>query len=230
MSFNKNTNSSNTCSSNDSLSIAQLFRTYGRLKNFEKHAFIYQKNDISKAAYFIEEGLVKICQFTDEGKDVTFFIRKPNEAFGLAEIVLDTPHPCYAQCLRNSKIWVLDSHVFHDVLESDPIIMKEVLYTLTNRLIHHQLNLELIVAKSASWRLASLLNQLSITNAQGEKVVELMLTQEELSNVVGCSRQTISELLSKWRSDGIIEHDRKKNKKVLKLVKIDEILMKNYGV
>ena len=41
-----------------------------------------------------------------------------------------------------------------------------------------------------------------------EITISPMLTHEEMSNIIGGSRQTISELLSEWKSKGLINYHR----------------------
>lgn len=189
--------------------VYNLHRTYGTLRRYPKGAFVFTKGSVPDGSYFIENGLLKVCQFTEEGRDVTFFIRKTGDAFGLAEIVLGQNHPCYAQCLHDSQIWVLDADILQDKINSDPEISRDILYTMTDRLIHHQSTVELLISKPVPWRLAWLLQQLGSAVGEGHSRIELVLNHEEISNMIGCSRQTVSELLSKWKAQGMISYDRK---------------------
>jgi CRP/FNR family transcriptional regulator, cyclic AMP receptor protein len=190
-------------------SVYDLYRKYGTLRKFPKNSLIFTKGTPPLVSYLIEKGLIKICQFTTEGRDVTFFIRKTGDAFGLAEIILQQNHPCYAQCLDDSQIWVLNASIIQEKIYTDPEVNRDIMYLLTSRLIHHQTMVELLVSKPVPWRLAWLLRHLSIPSADGAWIVDMTLNHEEISNVIGCSRQTVSELLSKWRSQGIISYDRK---------------------
>lgn len=186
----------------------ELFQKYGTLREFKKNSFVYSKGDPSTGAYFIEKGLLKVCQLTLTGQNVTFFIRKTGDYFAMAEIILRQNHFCYAQCLHDSQIWVLPSSIVQEKIESDPKVCKDILYTLTNRLIYQQSTVEQLVSKPVSARLAWLLKQLSEPGPDGEMSVNVKLTHEEMSNIVGCSRQTISEIFNDWRARGIISYNR----------------------
>lgn len=186
-----------------------LFHQYGVLQHFDKNSYIFSKGDLASHAYFIESGLVKVCQLTPKGQSVTFFVRKPGDWFGVAEIILQLEHPCFAQCILDSKLWVLPASILEDKIYSDPAINREILATMSARLLQHQSTVEQLISKSASARLASLLMQLSV-HKDGEITILPMLTHEEMSNIIGSSRQTISELLSEWKSKGLIHYDRNK--------------------
>ncbi|WP_100486988.1 Crp/Fnr family transcriptional regulator [Sporolactobacillus pectinivorans] len=186
----------------------RLFRKSGSLKEFKKNSFVFVKGDMARETFFIEDGLLKICQTTCTGQDVTFFIRNAHEFFGVAEVVLQQDHPCYAQCLRTSKIWTLPAQILHEKIYSDPEVNQEVLQTLTRRLIQQEYTVEQLACKSASSRLAWLINQLCHDEMKSGWSLHLSLTHEEMSNIIGCSRQTISETFNEWRSRGIIHYSR----------------------
>ncbi|WP_018750317.1 Crp/Fnr family transcriptional regulator [Paenibacillus sanguinis] len=190
-------------------SVNELHRRHGTLRHFPKGSFVFTKGSVPAGSYFIESGLLKVCQFTEEGRDVTFFIRKTGDAFGLAEIILQQNHPCYAQCLHDSQIWVLDASIIREQILTNPTVTQTILYTLTHRLIHHQSTVELLISKPVAWRLAWLLQQLGTETPGGQLRVELDLSHEEISNMIGCTRQTVSELLSRWKQQGLIRYDRK---------------------
>lgn len=190
-------------------SVNELHRSHGTLRHFPKGSFVFTKGSVPAGSYFIESGLLKVCQFTEEGRDVTFFIRKTGDAFGLAEIILQQNHPCYAQCLHDSQIRVLDASIIREQILTNPAVTQTILYTLTHRLIHHQSTVELLISKPVAWRLAWLLQQLGTETDAGQLRIELDLSHEEISNMIGCTRQTVSELLSRWKQQGLIRYDRK---------------------
>lgn len=183
-----------------------IFQKSGTLREFKKGERVFEKGGAATEVFFIEKGLLKICQLAYSGQNVTFFIRKTGEYFGVAEVILGQPHPCDAQCLHSSQIWIMPSSVIKEKIQSDPQVNMEVLHTLTGRLMQQEYMVEQLISKSVSARLAWLLHQLSRQNQNAP--IPFSLTHEEMSNIVGCSRQTISELFNEWRSRGIIYYTR----------------------
>ena len=57
-------------------SVRKLFQKYGTLQDFKKNSFVFMKGELPVAGYLIEEGLLKVCQLTEKGQNITFFIRK----------------------------------------------------------------------------------------------------------------------------------------------------------
>ncbi|MFT8318625.1 MAG: Crp/Fnr family transcriptional regulator [Sporolactobacillus sp.] len=191
-------------------SLQQLFIDYGKCTTFGKWEMVFSKDEPADNVYYIEEGLLKICQMTFSGQDVTFFIRKTNEYFGMAEIILHRAHSCYAQCLRESRIRILPSHFIQRALAARSDIVLELLQTMTDRLMQQELTVEQLASKSVSSRVAWLLSQLYRHSQRQPMSFPVLLTHQEMSNIVGCSRQTLSEVFNEWRTNGIIHYTRGK--------------------
>ena len=176
----------------------------------KKNSFIYMRGDPAFSSFYIESGFLKVCGFTDLGQEMTFYIRKKGEFFGVAEIILNEKRQSSAQCLSDCQIWVVNSVVIREKLLTDITTSSIILNTITRRLIHQQKMVEYLITKSASWRLAWVLTQLCVPAGDGTYMIDMKLTQEELSKIIGCSRQTVSEMLNHWRDNNIIEYNRHK--------------------
>jgi len=176
----------------------------------KKNSFIYMRGDPAYSSFYIESGFLKVCGFTDLGQEMTFYIRKKGEFFGVAEIILNERRQSSAQCLSDCQIWVVNSVVIREKLLTDITISSIILNTITRRLIHQQKMVEYLITKSASWRLAWVLAQLCVPAGDGTYKIDMKLTQEELSKIIGCSRQTVSAMLNHWRNNRIIEYNRHK--------------------
>ena len=68
---------------------------------------------------------------------------------------------------------------------------------------------ETLISRPVAWRLAWFFGQMG---KQKDDVLEvqLQLSHEEISYVIGCSRQTVTETLNKWREKELIEYTKKK--------------------
>jgi|SRR5699024_7979937 len=189
--------------------LMNTFYTHGKLQRFNKGSFVFMKDDIPAGSYLIQSGLLKIFQSTDRGQNITFFIRKEGDAFGLAEMILEREHPCYAQCLQDCEIWVLDSDIIKEKMEKDFELTKSIMYMMSDRLLFHQDTVELLASKSVSERLAWFLQQICTPLDDEKLYTNMEFTHEEISNIIGSSRQTVTEILAKWKKQKKIDYDRK---------------------
>lgn len=188
--------------------LARLFEEFGASLDLKKNAFVFSGEEESREVYFVRDGLVKISQFAQEGQSITMFLRRPGEIFGAAEALTGQKRQRYARCIADSEILSIPAATFKRVLLGRP----EALYALTvsnaRRLLQTQRYVETLISRPVAWRLAQLLLQLGKSNGK-ETIVALPFSHEEISYVIGCSRQTVTETLGRWRDEGIIRYEKK---------------------
>ncbi|MCI1857771.1 MAG: Crp/Fnr family transcriptional regulator [Sporolactobacillus sp.] len=189
--------------------LRRLFQDSGKLVQFKKGEMVFSKDETVDRAFFIYDGLLKICQMTFSGQAVTFFIRKTNDYFGIAEIILNRSHPCYAQCLRDSRLCVLPAEIIKHAMQTDLELCNELLVTMTERLMQQEYMVEQLASKSVTARAAWLVNQVC-RKSPDKNTCRMQLTHQELSCIIGCSRQTLSEIFNEWQAEGIICYTRDK--------------------
>lgn len=189
--------------------IAQLFEQYGTSQQYRKNEVIFREDDECHEVYFVQAGLVKISQSAQEGQGITLFLRKTGEAFGLAEVLAGQRRQRYARCILDSQVLALSASHFTDLVLSQPNTLYALTVTNARRLLSTQRYVETLISRPVAWRLAHFLFQLG--KAKGTEIhVALPLSHEEISYIIGCSRQTVSETLSKWREQGVIHYERKR--------------------
>ncbi|MBD3917398.1 Crp/Fnr family transcriptional regulator [Paenibacillus sp. PR3] len=192
----------------EQLALAKLFQQFGASREMKKNSFIFRSEEESQEIYYVQDGLVKISQFAQEGQSITLFLRHKGEVFGAAEVLTGQRRQRYARCIKDCSILSIPSSQFTDLLKKHP----DALYALTvanaRRLLQTQQYVETLISRPVAWRLAQLLMQLGVRSGK-ETVVALPLSHEEISYVIGCSRQTVTETLGRWRDEGAIHYEKK---------------------
>lgn len=185
------------------------FRKYGVTKVYRKNDFVFQENDPPSAAHYVESGLIKISQSSQEGQGITLFLRYPGEVFGNAELLTNLHRRRYAKCLMDSQIITLESRQFLELAKEDSEFAFSLAVITARRLLQTQNVIETLISRPVAWRLAWFLIQMG---KQKDDVfeVQLQLSHEEISYVIGCSRQTVTETLNKWREKELIAYTKKK--------------------
>ncbi|GGI44431.1 cAMP-activated global transcriptional regulator CRP [Paenibacillus marchantiophytorum] len=190
-------------------SMVEAFRQHGTIQSYKKNEYIFQENDAPSGAYYVEAGLIKISQSSEEGQGITLFLRYEGEIFGNAEILTQMPRKRYARCLVDSQIITLDSRKFLELAKENAEFAYSLAVLGARRLLQTQKMVETLICRPVAWRLAWFLMQLGKpTNEQLE--INVPLSHEEISYVIGCSRQTVTETLNKWRDQALIDYSKKK--------------------
>ncbi|MFC0331540.1 Crp/Fnr family transcriptional regulator [Paenibacillus sepulcri] len=192
----------------ESALLAQLFEEHGQLRSCKKNEYIFREEDNSDEIYYVRSGLVKISQSAQEGQSITLFLRHVGEVFGAAEVLIGEKRQRDARCIVSSEVLTIAAPVFKNLLQS----RTDVLYALTlsnaRRLLQTQRYVEMLISRPAAWRLAHFLLQLGRRKGSTLQIA-LQLSHEEISFIVGCSRQTVTETLNKWREQGLISYEKK---------------------
>jgi CRP-like cAMP-binding protein len=160
--------------------------------------------------YLLKRGRVKIANTAPSGKEVTFDILEPGEVFGELDVLEDAPRSTSAEALDDALICVIPRRDFDQYLAMHPTVMFKLTKLIGLRLKKIQSRVEDLVFRDVPARLAHLLSELSktegVTDKQGMRL-KVKLTHQEMANLIGCSRETVSTTMGQFRDDGLIQMD-----------------------
>lgn len=181
-----------------------------RMEEVKKRQPFYLPGDPSSSVYLLKRGRVKLANTAASGKEVTFEILEPGEVFGELEVLEGLPRETAAEALDDTMICVIRREDFDKYLEMHPNITVKLTKLIGLRLRRIQSRIEDLVFRDVPARLAHLLLALSksdgVKNPQGIRL-KAKLTHQEMSNLIGCSRETVSTTLGQFRDDGLVQLD-----------------------
>ncbi|MBA3753253.1 MAG: Crp/Fnr family transcriptional regulator [Nitrospira sp.] len=165
---------------------------------------------IRPAACILKRGRVKIANTSANGKEVTFDILESGEIFGELDVLEDSPRTTSAEALDDALICVIRREDFDRYLAAHPNVTIKLTKLIGLRLRKIQSRVEDLVFRDVPARLAHLLIELSksdgVKESQGIRL-RAQLTHQEMANLIGCSRETVSTTLGQFRDDGLIHMD-----------------------
>jgi len=193
-----------------SSSAMQAMEKITRMEEVKKRQPLYLPGDPSSSVYLLKKGRVKIANSAPSGKEVTFEILEPGEVFGELEVLEDTPRSTSAEALDDTLICVIPRKDFDQYLAMHPHVTVKLTKLIGLRLRKIQSRVEDLVFRDVPARLAHLLLELRKTDGvideQGIRL-RAKLTHQEMANLIGCSRETVSTIMGQFRDDGLIEAD-----------------------
>ncbi|MGM9929513.1 MAG: Crp/Fnr family transcriptional regulator [Bacillus sp. (in: firmicutes)] len=194
----------------DYTDVKMVVEHYGVIKQFKKNEYIFQINDFANHIYLLADGWVKIAQDSGEGYGVTLSLHQAGNMFGLAEPLAHISRRTKdARCLTNCQIISLDIQTLFSLIKQHPDLLLSITTTLSQNILHTQNLVGTLMNKPVPWRLASLLLDFS-EEKDNKRYVNLPITHEEISFLIGCSRQSVTEILNKWRTQQFIDYNRRK--------------------
>jgi CRP-like cAMP-binding protein len=181
-----------------------------RMEEVKKRQPLYLPGDPSSNVYLLKKGRVKIANSAPSGKEVTFDILEPGEVFGELEVLEDAPRSTSAETLDDTLICVIPRKDFDQYLAMHPNVTVKLTKLIGLRLRKIQSRVEDLVFRDVPARLAHLLVELSKSDGVKEATgirLKAKLTHQEMANLIGCSRETVSSTLGQFRDDGLVRLD-----------------------
>lgn len=178
-----------------------------RLQSLKKGQTLFRKGDEGSSLYIIKQGTIKIVLPSRLGDEVIVTMFSEGDFFGEMALFDGKPRSADALAMEPSKIYVLNRNDFLIFLQSNINAMKSILSQLTNRLRNTDDFLESTCFLSVSARLAKKLLELAESYGQndGDKVyIDLSLTQKEIGDMIGSTRESINKELKILRDKGLI--------------------------
>ena len=177
---------------------------------FSRHASVYTCGDQDEMVYFIETGQIKLVLLSPEGKECLLAIHSAGDVFGeLCLAGLGTRHES-AVAMKPTKLKQIPCAQFFARLSRDALSEGFVRY-LAVRIADQQQVIANLVTVDSEQRLGQTLLQLARTLGKKDPRsirIELKISHEELSAMVGTTRPRISFFMQRFRYLGLIETNR----------------------
>jgi CRP/FNR family transcriptional regulator len=183
--------------------IERLARTASR-RPFKRGETIFTEGEEADGFYVVVRGRVKIFKLSPEGKEQVLHLVGFQEPFGEVPVFSGGNFPAHAEALEESLLLFFPRAAFVDLMRSDPSLAMNMLALLSGRLRQFAGLIEGLSLKGVPARLASYLIYLS-DRAKDDPYVRLDIPKTLLANVLGTIPETVSRVLGKMASDGLIE-------------------------
>lgn len=170
---------------------------------------ILRNGDPGNSMMVIVEGRVKITTAATNGRERILNIIEPGETFGEMALLDGAPRCADAEAMEPTSAIVVGREAFEELLASDPTVARRVIADLCTRVRKTTALVEDTLFLSPATRLARRLRALaqqeagSIANAHAEWTLE-GLTQQELADAVGLTRESVNRLLRQWQASGLV--------------------------
>ncbi|MBD3288927.1 cyclic nucleotide-binding domain-containing protein [candidate division KSB1 bacterium] len=178
----------------------------------KKRDIVYLEGDTGENLYFLKKGRVKISRVNEAGKEITLTMLEPGEIFGELGLFDDQPRQTTATALEDSLICMMRRADFEQLMSNKPELGFKLSKLMGLRLRHFENRIDDLIFRDVPSRLARLLLRLSeqhpIETENGLKI-NIKLSQQELANLIGATREMTSSVLNNFRKDGIISLESK---------------------
>lgn len=176
-----------------------------RIEEFKRNEIVLREEDTNEYMYIILDGQVKVIQATEDGKEIILAIHKTSEFFGEISLIDGKTSPATVQASEDSFIAFISKKDFYSLLSTQNKVLDTLLQILCSRLRDSWKRIYLLNFKHASERVKMLFLSLSLENGKrtDEGVqLNLKLTHQEIADMTGLTRESVTRVLDKLQKDG----------------------------
>lgn len=165
----------------------------GVVRVFPKHTILINEGDVGDALYVVLSGRVKVYASNEAGREFVIDFHGPGEYVG--EMSLDgAPRSASVMTVEPTTCAVVNRAQFRDFILAHPDFAMHLIERLIHRVRVTTSNLKSLALSDVYGRLARLLNAL-VQSIDGKLVVPEKLTQQDIADRVGASRDMIGKLM-----------------------------------
>ena len=175
----------------------QLCR-YAKYSTLKRGATIVSKGDPGNSLVVVVSGTVKISISSPDGRSAILNLIGPGEIFGEVALLDGRARTADATANTNCEIYVIDRRDFIPFVRSQPALAMKLIELLCERLRWTSDQVEEVILQNLPGRLASALLRLTEKHKLAPAGRTIAITQQEISEMVGMTRESINKQLRAW--------------------------------
>ncbi len=182
---------------------------------YKKDNMILIEEEIGSTMFIILDGRVKISRISDDGREVILSILSEGDFFGEMSILDGQNRSANVVTLDDSRIMVIRREDFLQMLHDYPQIAINLLKELAQRLRRSDAQIKSLSLQNATGKVASTLLRIADDSGKihlGQVEIPRLPPQQDLANMAGTSRETISRVLKALTKQG---HLRKEGSRLI---------------
>lgn len=161
---------------------------------YPKNTVIINEDDYADSLYIIESGKVKVYCSEKNGKEFIINTMSTGEYFGELALLDDDKRSASVRTMEKSSFRIIYKEDFNKLLESHPNIAETLIRNLTKRVRSLTEKVKSLALQDVYGRVANVLTSLAVPQ-DDRLVIEDKLTQQDIADRVGASREMVARIL-----------------------------------
>lgn len=181
--------------------------------NFEKSCqfyqrgdYVYHENNRATGCYCVSSGILKLYKTGIEGKEQIIVFAKKGDIIGYRSVIGAEPFCTTARVHEDATLCFIPSDLLLRLIQENHSFSLAMLKLACKELGEANSFITDIAQKTVKERLAEILLYLrSSFGTDAEGFIKIVLTREEMANIVGTATESVIRQLSEFKSDKLIE-------------------------
>jgi len=175
----------------------ELLRKYGAVeKRITKGQVLFKEGDKAVFYYQILEGVVKMNNYNEEGREIIQGIFRDGQSFGEPAIFGNFSFPAFAEAVEDSRLICLNTDYLTTLLKENFEVHQHLLEVLSKRLRYKAILSKEIKGYDAEHRIMALLNYLK-SEAKVEELFLVNITRQTIADLTGLRVETVIRAIKK---------------------------------
>lgn len=178
-----------------------------REQHYKKHTTIVHVDDPGSALYILKNGLVKVTIEDQHGYEMILRILYPTDFFGDMSLLDGMPRSATVTTQEPSEVLTISREHFLSIIEKSPKILLKVAAVLSKRLRKANELIHSLAFFDVYGKVARVLLNLAAERGRATEqgtVIDMRLTQQELAELAGMTRETMARTLREFQQAGCI--------------------------
>lgn len=182
------------------------------VRKVEKGTYLFQEGSHANELFIVKKGMIQISKIVPDGRELT--IRLSSEGDLIGEMALFCNSPKYVQnakVIESGEVAVIYRDVLEDKLAGNSVLAVELIKWMGVQQRKSQAKFRDLILHGKKGALYSTLIRLSNSYGKmidGDIVFDISLTNQELANFCGTSREVVNRLLSELRKNDVLSIDK----------------------
>ncbi len=186
---------------------------FSEQRKYSKHQIVYRVDDKSEDVLILLQGMIKIISKSDEGREVIKTIIHPTNIFGIEHLLSQDVRSNTAKSIdKDVTCLAIAANDFKNFLKQDWTLTEKFIKMLGAKVTYLEDRFESQVFQDARERIVGFLKANAYTNGRQvglEMLIKHSLTQQDIANYTGTSRQTVTYVLNDLQRKNQIYFKRK---------------------
>lgn len=180
------------------------------MKKYGKRQVLFEPEDKNKV-FILKNGRVEIYQLTLEGKKIVVDVLGPGSVFG--DLGTSEPNEQFIEATTDSLVCVIGKDQFFDMVTKIPQLANSLVKELFTKIIESEKQVAALASDDLLVKIKNLLLRLGKkygeSKDEGRMVITTKFTHEQLADMIGVSRPTMTEFINKLERQGVIKREGK---------------------
>jgi CRP/FNR family transcriptional regulator, cyclic AMP receptor protein len=180
----------------------------GIVSTYQKNQTVFSQGEPADAVFYIQEGEVKVCVVSEQGKEAVVALHGKKEFFGEGCLTGQPLRLATVAAMTESVIMRIDKEAIVRVIHDEPTFSEMFMTYVLARNARVEADLVDQLFNSSEKRLARLLLLMANFGKEGRpETVIAKISQETLAEMIGTTRSRVSAFMNKFRKLGFIEYN-----------------------